>query len=84
MRSTPQAISSWSRVAVDPDPTEYLLPSMEMKREDQQKPYVPNFHLLNMLSNWFKLSNFVPRYDTKKSVWIMDAKTHAYKEGLLV
>ena len=28
-------------------------------------------------------SNFVPRYDTKKSVWIMDAKTHAYKEGLL-
>ena len=23
------------------------------------------------------------RYDTKKSVWIMDAKTHAYKEGLL-
>ena len=28
--------------------------------------------------------NFVPRYDTKKSVWIMDAKTHAYKEGLLV
>merc|ERR1711963_513319 len=46
--------------AVDPDPTEYLLPSIEMKREDQQKPY-----------------------DTKKSVWMMDAKTHAYKEGLL-
>ena len=22
-------------------------------------------------------------YDPKKSVWIMDAKTHAYKEGLL-
>lgn len=22
-------------------------------------------------------------YDTKKSVWIMDPKTHAYKEGLL-
>merc|ERR1711963_1186699 len=46
--------------AVDPDPTEYLLPSIEMKREDQAKVY-----------------------DTKKSVWIMDAKTHAYKEGLL-
>merc|ERR1711971_1213535 len=46
--------------AVDPDPTEYLLPSLEMKREDQAKVY-----------------------DTKKSVWIMDAKTHAYKEGLL-
>ena len=28
--------------AVDPDPTEYLLPSIEMKREDQQKPYVVN------------------------------------------
>merc|ERR1712168_1328364 len=25
--------------AVDPDPTEYLLPSIEMKREDQKKPY---------------------------------------------
>jgi len=25
--------------AVDPDPTEYLLPSIEMKRADQQKPY---------------------------------------------
>jgi len=24
---------------VDPDPTEYLLPSMDMKRADQQKPY---------------------------------------------
>ena len=23
----------------DPDPTEYLIVSMEMKREDQQKPY---------------------------------------------
>jgi hypothetical protein len=23
----------------DPDPTEYLLPSIEMKRADQQKPY---------------------------------------------
>ena len=22
-------------------------------------------------------------YDPKKSVWIMDAKTHGYKEGLL-
>merc|ERR1712168_402346 len=25
--------------AVDPDPTEFLLPSIEMKRADQQKPY---------------------------------------------
>merc|ERR1712168_790518 len=25
--------------AVDPDPTEYLLPSIEMKREDSKKPY---------------------------------------------
>ena len=25
--------------AVDPDPTEYLLPNMEMKKEDQNKPY---------------------------------------------
>jgi len=25
--------------AVDPDPTEFLLPSIDMKREDQQKPY---------------------------------------------
>jgi len=46
--------------AVDPDPTEFLLPSMDMKKEDQNKPY-----------------------DPKKSVWIMDAKTHGYKEGLL-
>jgi myosin heavy chain 6/7 len=46
--------------AVDPDPTEFLLPSVEMKREDQAKVY-----------------------DTRKSVWIMDAKTHVYKEGLL-
>ena len=46
--------------AVDPDPSEFLLPSIEMKREDQQKPY-----------------------DSKKSVWISDAKTHGYKEGLL-
>merc|ERR1712036_143042 len=46
--------------AVDPDPTEYLLPSIDMKREDQAKVY-----------------------DPKKSVWIMDEKTHAYKEGLL-
>ena len=44
--------------AVDPDPTEYLLPSMEMKREDQQKPYVPNFHLLNMLSNLAQVIQF--------------------------
>merc|ERR1712142_796192 len=27
--------------AVDPDPTEYLLPSMEMKKDDQNKPYEP-------------------------------------------
>jgi myosin heavy chain 6/7 len=27
--------------AVDPDPTEFLLPSLEMKRADQQKPYDP-------------------------------------------
>merc|ERR1711962_949717 len=27
--------------AVDPDPTEYLLPSIEMKKEDQNKPYDP-------------------------------------------
>jgi len=46
--------------AVDPDPTEFLLPSIEMKRADQSKPY-----------------------DAKKSVWIPDAKTHGYKEGLL-
>jgi myosin heavy chain 6/7 len=46
--------------AVDPDPTEFLLPSMDMKRADQQKPY-----------------------DSKKSVWIPDEKTHGYKEGLL-
>jgi len=46
--------------AVDPDPTEFLLPSMDMKKEDQNKPY-----------------------DPKKSVWIQDAKTHGYKEGLL-
>ena len=25
--------------AVDPDPTEFLLPSIEMKREDSKKPY---------------------------------------------
>ena len=24
--------------AVDPDPTEFLLPSMDMKKEDQNKP----------------------------------------------
>ena len=45
---------------VDPDPTEYLLPDMDMKRADQAKPY-----------------------DAKKSVWIADAKTGGYKEGLL-
>merc|ERR1712214_198336 len=44
----------------DPDPTEFLLPSMDMKRADQQKPY-----------------------DAKKSVWIPDAKTGGYKEGML-
>ena len=27
--------------AVDPDPTEFLLPSMDMKKEDQSKPYEP-------------------------------------------
>ena len=27
--------------AVDPDPTEFLLPSLDMKRADQQKPYDP-------------------------------------------
>ena len=53
-------ISKRCNFKVDPDPTEYLLPSLDMKREDQAKVY-----------------------DTKKSVWIMDAKTHAYKEGLL-
>merc|ERR1719163_1911487 len=47
--------------AVDPDPTEFLWPSMEMKKEDQAKPYEP-----------------------KQSVWIMDEKTHGYKEGLLL
>merc|ERR1711990_1422860 len=46
--------------AVDPDPTDFLWPTMDMKKEDQAKPY-----------------------DPKKSVWIMDAKTHGYKEGLL-
>ena len=25
--------------AVDPDPTEYILPSIEVKRADQSKPY---------------------------------------------
>ena len=44
----------------DPDPTEFLLPSIECKREDQQKPY-----------------------DSKKSVWISDPKTHGYREGML-
>ena len=47
--------------AVDPDPTEFLWPSMDMKKEDQAKPYEP-----------------------KQSVWIMDEKTHGYKEGLLI
>merc|ERR1712130_703738 len=46
--------------AVDPDPTDFLWPTMDMKKEDQAKPY-----------------------DPKASVWIMDAKTHGYKEGLL-
>ena len=46
--------------AVDPDPTEFLVPSIEVKRADQQKPY-----------------------DSKKSVWIPDEKTHGYKEGML-
>ena len=27
--------------AVDPDPTEFLLPSLDMKRADQSKPYDP-------------------------------------------
>ena len=27
--------------AVDPDPTEFLLPTIEMKREDQAKVYEP-------------------------------------------
>ena len=27
--------------AVDPDPTEFLLPSMDMKKADQNKPYEP-------------------------------------------
>ena len=27
--------------AVDPDPTEYLLPSNDMKKSDQNKPYEP-------------------------------------------
>jgi len=46
--------------AVDPDPTEFLWPSMDMKKADQSKPY-----------------------DPKASVWIMDEKTHGYKEGIL-
>jgi len=46
--------------AVDPDPTDFLWPTLDMKKEDQAKVY-----------------------DPKKSVWIMDAKTHGYKEGLL-
>ena len=46
--------------AVDPDPTEFLYPSMDMKKADQAKPY-----------------------DPKGSVWIMDQKTHGYKEGIL-
>ena len=46
--------------AVDPDPTDFLWPDMEMKKADQAKPY-----------------------DPKASVWIMDAKTHGYKEGIL-
>merc|ERR1711988_561271 len=46
--------------AVDPDPTDFLWPTMDMKKEDQAKPY-----------------------DPKASVWIMDAKTHGYKEGIL-
>ena len=27
--------------AVDPDPSEYLLPTIDMKKEDQNKPYEP-------------------------------------------
>jgi len=46
--------------AVDPDPTEFLQPSLDVKRADQAKVY-----------------------DSKKSVWIPDEKTHGYKEGLL-
>ena len=46
--------------AVDPDPTEFLWPSLDMKKADQAKPYEP-----------------------KGSVWIMDEKTHGYKEGIL-
>jgi myosin heavy chain 6/7 len=44
----------------DPDPTEFLVPSIEVKRADQAKVY-----------------------DSKKSVWIPDAKTGGYKEGLM-
>ena len=41
--------------AVDPDPTEFLLPSIEMKREDQQKPYdrvaiMPIYFLFSLAS----------------------------------
>ena len=35
--------------AVDPDPTEFLWPSMDMKKEDQNKPYDPK------KSCWFPL-----------------------------
>merc|ERR1711934_741286 len=46
--------------AVDPDPTDFLWPDLEMKKADQAKVY-----------------------DPKKSVWIMDAKTNGYRQGLL-
>ena len=61
--------------AVDPDPTEFLLPSMDMKKADQNKPYEP------------KKSVWVPGRRSSKLlemlILISDPKTGGYREGFL-
>ena len=55
--------------AVDPDPTEFLLPSMDMKKADQNKPYEPKksvwvpglrFEISGESLRWSKIA-FYPR-----------------------
>ena len=66
--------------AVDPDPTEFLLPSMDMKKADQNKPYEPK------KSVWVPgLSCSQNQYNgnTLRLLIIPDPKTGGYREGFL-
>ena len=72
--------------AVDPDPTEFLLPSMDMKKADQNKPYEPKKSVWVSCIYFIRLENITLHtraFIKKYLIQVPCPKTGGYREGFL-